>query len=46
MYAYLMLEPVKAINGMIKFMGLGFNELKFNRKLPGETVGPPIMVPT
>ena len=45
-YAYTMLEQVKTINGMIKFMGLGFNEPKFNRKLPWETVGQPIVVPT
>ena len=44
-YAYPMLEQVKTINGMIKFMGLEFNEPKFNRELPWETVGQPIVAP-
>ncbi len=44
-YAYPMLEQVKTINGMIKFMGLEFNEPSFNRKLPWENVGMPIVAP-
>jgi hypothetical protein len=44
-YAYPMLEQVKTINGMMEFMGLEFNEPVFNRKLPWETVGQPIVAP-
>ena len=44
-YAYPMLEQVKTINGMMKFIGLGFNEPVFNRTLPWETVGQPIVAP-
>jgi len=44
-YAYPMLEQVKTINGMMKFMDLDFNEPVFNRTLPWETVGQPIVAP-
>lgn len=44
-YAYPMLEQVKTINGMMKFIGLGFNEPVFNRALPWDTVGQPIVAP-
>ena len=44
-YAYPMLEQVKTINGMMEFMGLGFNRANFNPKLPWENVGMPIVAP-
>jgi len=44
-YAYPMLEQVKTINGMMKFMDFDFNEPVFNRTLPWETVGQPIVAP-
>ncbi len=44
-YAYPMLEQVKTGNGMINFMGLEFNKSSFNRKLPWENVGMPIVAP-
>ncbi len=44
-YAYPMLEQVKTSNGMIKFSGLEFNKSGFNRKLPWENVGMPIVAP-
>jgi len=44
-YAYPMLEQVKTINGMMEFMGAGFNRANFNPKLPWENVGMPIVAP-
>jgi hypothetical protein len=44
-YAYPMLQQIKTINGMMKFMGLTFNEPVFNTGLPWETVGQPIVCP-
>ena len=44
-YAYPMLEQAKTINGTMKFLGLGFNDPAFNRTLPWETVGQPIVCP-
>ena len=44
-YAYPMLEQVKTINGMMEFMGLGFNDPAFHRTIPWETVGQPIVCP-
>ena len=44
-YAYPMLEQVKTINGMMEFMGSGFNRANFNPKLPWENVGMPIVAP-
>ncbi len=44
-YAYPMLQQIKTINGMMKFMGLTFNEPVFNTGLPWENVGQPIVCP-
>jgi len=44
-YAYPMLQQIKTINGMMKFVGLAFNEPVFNPGLPWETVGQPIVCP-
>jgi hypothetical protein len=44
-YAYPMLEQVKTVNGMIEFMGAEFNRAVFNRSLPWENVGMPIVAP-
>mgnify|MGYP001217207951 FL=1 len=44
-YAYPMLEQVKTINGMLKFMGLTPNKPAMNPKLPWKNVGQPIVAP-
>ena len=44
-YAYPLMEQVKTINGMFKFMGLTPNKPSMNTKLPMENVGMPIVAP-
>ena len=44
-YAYPMMEQVKIVNGMQKFMGTEFNKVTMNPKLPWENVGQPIVAP-
>ena len=44
-YAYPLMEQVKTINGMFKFMGLTPNKPAMNTKLPWKNVGQPIVAP-
>ena len=44
-YAYPLMEQVKTINGMFKFMGLTPNKPAMNPKLPWKNVGQPIVAP-
>ena len=44
-YAYPMMEQVKTVNGMMNFMGLRFNAVAMNPKLPWDNVGQPIVAP-
>ena len=44
-YAYPMMEQVKTVNGMRKFMGMEFNQVAMNPKLPWDNVGMPIVAP-
>ena len=44
-YAYPLMEQVKTVNGMQKFMGLEFNKPAMNPKLPWDNVGMPIVAP-
>lgn len=44
-YAYPLMEQVKTLNGMFKFMGLTANKASMNPKLPMENVGMPIVAP-
>jgi hypothetical protein len=44
-YAYPLMEQVKTINGMFRFMGLTPNKPAMNTKLPWENVGQPIVAP-
>jgi hypothetical protein len=44
-YAYPLMEQVKTVNGMFKFMGLTPNKPEMNTKLPWENVGQPIVAP-
>jgi len=44
-YAYPLMEQVKTINGMFKFMGLIPNKPAMNTKLPWQNVGQPIVAP-
>ena len=44
-YAYPMMEQVKTVDGMMKFMDQDFNEVAMNARLPRENVGQPIVAP-
>ena len=44
-YAYPMMEQVKAVNGMFDFLGMQPNQASMNPKLPWENVGQPIVAP-
>ncbi|MCZ6520037.1 MAG: hypothetical protein O6848_00895, partial [Bacteroidetes bacterium] len=44
-YAYPMMEQVKTVNGMQKFLGMEINKSSMNPKLPWESVGQPINSP-
>ena len=44
-YAYPMMEQVKTVNGMRAFLGMEFNRVAMNPKLPWESVGMPIVAP-
>ena len=44
-YAYPLMEQIKTINGMFKFMGLTPNKPAMDPKLPMENVGMPIVAP-
>ena len=44
-YAYPMMEQVKTVNGMRKFMGMEFNQVAMNPKLPSGNIGQPIVAP-
>ncbi len=44
-YAYPMMEQVKTVNGMQKFLGLEFNKPAMNPKLPWDNIGQPIVAP-
>ena len=44
-YSYPMMEQVKTVNGMQKFLGLEANKPAMNPKLPWDSVGMPIVAP-
>jgi len=44
-YAYPLMEQVKTVNGMRAFMGMEFNKVSMNPKLPWKNVGMPIVAP-
>ena len=44
-YAYPLMEQIKTLNGMFKFMGLTPNKPAMSTKLPWENVGQPIVAP-
>ena len=44
-YAFPMLEMVKTVNGAMEFSGNEFNRAVFNRSLPWDNVGMPIVAP-
>ena len=44
-YAYPMMEQVRTVNGMRTFMGVEFNHVAMNPRLPWDNVGQPIVAP-